>query len=156
MCKRWDELVWPLPLSSPPTPKWNEPHCFIQRQTVELGPTMPPVQFWVSSPISKFICFTQRLIFEGAVLTYDPVSNGAEWIPVRGITQDLSRAEMSALTLYNMVLHSPDTESERLNRFGESRDTGTVGGKGGGRHHSDDNEDEDAPHSQDTEEGAHK
>ena len=52
-----------------------------------------------------------------------------------------------------MLLHSPDAESERLNKFGENRDAGTVGDKGGSGCHSDDNEDEDAPHSQDTEEG---
>ena len=82
MCKAWDELVWPLPSSSPPTPKWNEPHGFTQGQTVELGPMIPPMQFRVSSPMGEFICFARGLIFDGAVLTYDPVSNGAKWIPV--------------------------------------------------------------------------
>ena len=152
MHKAWDELTWPLPSSSPPTPKRNEPHGFIQGQTVELGPTMPPTQFQMSSPTGEFICFARGLIFEGAVLAYDLVSTGAEWIPVRGTTQDLSRAEMSALALENMVPHSPDAELERLNRFGESRDAGTVGSKGGGGCHSD--KDEDTLRSQDTEEGA--
>ena len=53
---------------------------------------------------------------------------------------------MSALTLYNLVLYSPGTELERLNRFGENRDTDTVGGKcesGHGR----DEKDEDVTHS---------
>ena len=60
---------------------------------------------------------------------------------------------MSALTLYNIVPHRPDTKSERLSRIGESRDTGTVGCKGGSGHHSDDDEDEDALCSWNTEEG---
>ena len=59
---------------------------------------------------------------------------------------------MSVLTLYNLVTHNHDAHSERLNRFGENRDIGAVSGKGGGGHHSD----EDAPHSQNTEEGARK
>ena len=105
--------------------------------------------------MGEFVCFAWGLIFEGTILAYDPVSNGTEWILVRGTTQDLSRAEeMSALALYNMVMHSSDTESERLNRFRESRDAGTVGSKGGTGHHS--NEDEDALHLQDIDEGTHE
>ena len=99
----------------------------------------------MSSPMGEFICFTQGLIYEGTVLTYDPVTNGAEWITVRGITQDLSRAEeTSALALYNLVPHSPDAQSERLNRLGENRDMGTAGGKGD----CNEDEDEDIMHSQ--------
>ena len=79
--------------------------------------------------------------------------NGVEWIPVQGTAQDLSRAEeMSALALYNLFLHSPDAESGRLNRFGEDRDADTEGGQGGSRHHSNDDEYEDVPHSQDNSE----
>ena len=63
---------------------------------------------------------------------------------------------MSTLALYYMVPNRPDAESERLNRFGESRATGTVGSEGSGGHHSNDDKDEDAPHSQDTEEGTPK
>ena len=72
-----------------------------------------------------------------------------EWIAVQVTTQDLLRAEERlALALCNLVPHSPDAQSERLNRFREDRDMGFADGKGGGRHYSDDDEDEDAMHSQ--------
>ena len=99
--------------------------------------------------MGEFICFARGLINKGMVLAYDLVTNGAEWIPVQSTVQELSRAEeMSTLTLYNLVPHSPDADSKRMNRFGENRDTDTVGGKGGGGHHRDNDEDEDAMHSQ--------
>ena len=53
---------------------------------------------------------------------YNPTTNGAEWIPVPGTARDLSQVEeVMALTLCNMVLHSPSAQSERLNRFREDR-----------------------------------
>ena len=88
---------------------------------VELGPTMLPVQFHVSSSMGEFICFARGLILKGTVLAGDLVSNGPEWILVQGTAQDLSQAEeMSAFTLYNMVPHSPDAKLERLSRFREA------------------------------------
>ena len=77
----------------------------------------------MSDPGGKFICFARGLIFEGNVLTYDPSTNGAEWIPVHSTASDLSWVEeMSALALCNMVPHVPDEGAERLDRFGECRD----------------------------------
>ena len=35
------------------------------------------------------------LLFKGNVLTYDPVSNGMEWVPVQGTVNDLSPMEDS-------------------------------------------------------------
>ena len=75
MCKAWDELVWPPPLSAPPTPRWKKPPGFIQGWTVEMGPTMPPTQFCISSPTGEFICFAWGLIYEGVVLAYDLMTN---------------------------------------------------------------------------------
>ena len=77
----------------------------------------------MSDPGGEFICFTRGLIFEGNVLTYDPSTNGAEWIPMCGTASDLLWVEeMSALVLCNTVPCIPDEGAERLDRFGECRD----------------------------------
>ena len=82
-----------------------------------------PSQFRVSDPSGEFICFVRGLIFEGSILAYDPITNGAEWVPIRGTASVLSWVEeMSALALCNMVLHILDEGVERLGRFGEHRD----------------------------------
>ena len=85
-----------------------------------------------------FICFAQGLIYKGAILAYDPITNGAEWIPVHSTMQDLLRAEKtSALALCNLVPHGQDAQAERLNGFGENRDADIVGGEGSGECHCD-------------------
>ena len=113
MHKAWDELIWPLPSSSPPTLRQNEPHGFIQGCTVELRPTMPPVWFRISSPTGKFIRFAQGLICEGAILSYVPITNGTKWIPVPGTTQDLSRAEETSPSLCATWSHTSWTCSQK-------------------------------------------
>ena len=47
-----------------------------------------------------------------------------------------------ALTLYNLVPHSPDDQPERLKRFEESQDMGAADGEDDDRHYSDDDIDE--------------
>ena len=43
-------------------------------------------------------------MFEGSVLTYNPMLNEAEWIPMRGLANDLSWGEeRSAVALANYV-----------------------------------------------------
>ena len=121
--KAWDELIWPPPSAVPNMQHQNEHVGYIQGCVVEYGLTMPPSQFHVSDTGRKFICFTRGLIFEGNVLTYDPSTNGAEWIPMCGTASDLSWSEeMSALVLCNMVPHILDEGAERLVRFRECRD----------------------------------
>ena len=146
MSKTWDKVVWPLSSPVPPTLRWNKLHGFIQGHTVELGPTMPPAQFHISSPMGEFICFALELIYKGAIFAYYPITNSTEQIPVQDTVQDLLRAEMSALTLCNQVQHSPDVQSERLNMFREDRDADIVGGEGSGECHGDNDEEEDTTH----------
>ena len=93
------------------------------RGVMELGLTMPPSQFCISNPSREFICFARGLFFEGSVLAYDPITNGAEWIPVCGTAGDPSwMEEMLALVLYNMLPRILDEGAERLARFGEHSD----------------------------------
>ena len=76
--RAWDELVWPPESTAPHVLPQNEHVGYIQGHFMELGLTMPPSQFCISDPSRGFICFTRGLIFEGSILTYDPITNRAE------------------------------------------------------------------------------
>ena len=85
---------------------------------MELRPAMPTTQYQISTLGGAFICFARALVFKGSALTYDP-------------TCDLSSMEeRSALALCYLVLHDEEKVEERMDRFGERRDTGNVVGGG--------------------------
>ena len=86
----WDELVW-LPMAAilqVPTEAKSYGHC--QGHVVDLGPMMLAVQFPVTNEQGTYLCTTRALVFEGSILVYNPVINKAEWIPMRGLANDLS------------------------------------------------------------------
>ena len=100
--RAWDQFVWPPPSSMHPTPSQDQPLGFIQGCIMELGLTMPPMQFHVSSPSREFLSYAQGLLYEGTVLAYDPTMNSPEWIPVCGTASDLTWVEeASAMALCN-------------------------------------------------------
>ena len=50
-------------------------------------------------------------MFEGSILAYNPTLNEAEWVPARGLADDLSWAkERSAVALANYVDSSPSMD----------------------------------------------
>ena len=60
------------------------------------------------------------LLFEGSILTYDPATNGTEWISVRGTINDLSPVEdASAQELSNITIPNSPEDAPRIDRFGE-------------------------------------
>ena len=68
------------------------------------------------------MCVARGLLFEGNVLAYDLTSNEAKWVPVRGMAEDLSRAEeASTRELSYMVPLDSAKEAQRLDRFRELR-----------------------------------
>ena len=63
----------------------------------------------------------RALVFEGSVLAYKPAKNEAEWVPVHGLTNDLTWAEeRSAIALANYVLRIPE-EVAQIARLGAHR-----------------------------------
>ena len=103
---------------------------YLQGCILELGPAMPPAQFHISHPGGTFICFARALVFEGGALVYDPTTNQAKWVPMRGMEADLSPAEeRSAFALCNLVPCDEEAE-ETMDRFGERRDMGDAAGGG--------------------------
>ena len=57
---------------------------------VDLGPMMPVTQFWVAEEGGAYLCVVRGLVFKRSVLAYNPAMNEVEWIPVRGLANDLT------------------------------------------------------------------
>ena len=89
----WDELVFLPPPAKPHMPRRSGHLGYIRGCLVELGWTLPSLQFYISQQDGEFVCMVRGLLFEGNVLAYDPATNEAEWIPVWGSASDLSPAE---------------------------------------------------------------
>ena len=119
--RAWDKLVWPPASTKPAAPPQLEVFGYIQGLAADLGPTVSPAHFHVTDSEGAFICSVRGLVLEGSVLAYNPSSNEAEWIPVRGTSSDLSQAEeRSACVLANLFPHAIG-EEEQL-KFGRCRE----------------------------------
>ena len=99
----WDKLVWPPMAATPRVPTEAKSYGYCQGQAVDLGPMMPAAQFWVSNKLGTYLCTARALVFEGSILMYNPAIK-VEWIPVRGLANDLSWGEKrSTVALANYI-----------------------------------------------------
>ena len=65
-----------------------------------------------------YLCVVWALVFEGSVLAYNTTRDEAEWVPVCGLTNDLTWAEeRSAVALANYVPRVSQ-EVARITRLG--------------------------------------
>ena len=103
----WDQLVW-LPTAAVPWALTEaELYCYCHSQAVDLSSVMPVTQYQVTEKGGAYLCVVRGLVLEGSVLAYNPTMNEVEWIPVRGLANDLTWAEeRSAVALANYVLHT--------------------------------------------------
>ena len=82
---------------------------------------MLEAQFWVTNERGTYLCTTRALVFKGSILACNPAVNEAEWIPARGLANDLSWGkERSTVALANYVLCA-QKEGKRIARLGASR-----------------------------------
>ena len=87
-------------------------------EAVDLDPVMPAAQFWVTDEGGAYLCIVRALVFEGSVLAYNPAMNEAEWVPMCGLTNDLTWAkERSAVAMANYVPRIP-AEAAQITRLG--------------------------------------
>ena len=94
-----------------------------------MGPHLPPLQFYIHDEAGHFLGYAKGLLYESTILAYDPSTNKAEWILVRGSVKTLTPAEqVSAMDLSKMVLHSPirgggspPVPPSRLRKFAKER-----------------------------------
>ena len=83
-----------------------EQYSYHHGQAVDLGPVMPVTQFRVTDEVGTYLCVARALVFEGSILAYNPARDEVEWVPARGIANDLSwMEEKSAMALANHVPH---------------------------------------------------
>ena len=114
----WDQLVWPSTVAVPQALTEAELCGYCHGHAVDLGPVMPVAQFRVMDEAGTYLCIARALVFEGSILAYNPAKDKAEWVPVRGLTNDLTWAEeRSTVALENYVPCIPD-EAAQITRLG--------------------------------------
>ena len=100
----WDQFVWPPSVAIPRTAMQVEQYGYCRGNTIDLGAVMPATEFRVTDEEGTYLCAACSLIFEGSILAYDPTRDEVEWVPTRGVTNDLSWAEeRMAVALANFV-----------------------------------------------------
>ena len=104
----WDQLVWLPAVAVPWALTEAELYGYCRGQVVDLSPMIPVTQYWVTEEGGAYLCVARGLVFKGSVLAYNPTINEVEWIPVCGLTNDLTWAkERSAVALVNYVPCAP-------------------------------------------------
>ena len=104
----WDQFVWPPVAAVPRVATEVEQYSYHCGHTIDLGPVMPATQFKVTDEDGTYLCVAWALVFEGSILEYNPARDEAEWVPTRGVTNDLSWAEeRSAVALADLCHASP-------------------------------------------------
>ena len=85
-----------------------EQYSYHHGQAIDLGPVMPAVQLRVTDEVGTYLCVAWILVFEGSILAYNPTRDEVEWVPVHGLTNDLTWAEeRSTVALANYMLRVP-------------------------------------------------
>ena len=117
----WDQLVWPPRVAILWPLTEAELYGYCCSQTVDLSPMMLAAQFWVTEEGVAYLCVARAMVFKGSVLAYNPTMNEVEWVPVCGLTNDLTWAEeRSTMALANYVPHA-SAESAQIARLGACR-----------------------------------
>ena len=100
----WDQFVW-LPSAAMPWATTEvEQYGYRHGHTIDLGPVMPATQFRVTDEEGTYLCVVWALVYEGSILPYNPTRDEVVWVPIHGITNDLSwTEERSAVALANYV-----------------------------------------------------
>ena len=94
-----------------------EQYGYHHSHTIDLSPVMPVTQFRVTDEKGIYLCVAWALVFDGSVLAYNPARDEVEWVPARGVANDLSWVEeRSAVALANFVPCIPQ-EVTRISRL---------------------------------------
>ena len=117
----WDQMVWSTTEAIPHTLTKAKLYGNCWGQAMDLSPVMLVAQFQVMEEGGIHLCTVRALVFEGSILMYNPALNEAEWVPVRGLANDLSWAEeRSAVALANYVPRA-SAKATRIARLGAGR-----------------------------------
>ena len=100
----WDQFIWPPAVAVLQALTEAEQYGYHRGQAIDLGSVMPVVQLRVMDEAETYLCSAWALVFEGSILAYNPTRDEVEWVPVRGLTNDLTWAEeRSAMALANYM-----------------------------------------------------
>ena len=109
----WEQLVWLPTAAIPHALTEAKLYGYCCDQVVDLGTVILVAQFRVTDEAGTYLCIARALVFGGSILAYNPAKNQAEWVPVHGLTNNLTWAEeRSAIALANYVPHIPDEVAE--------------------------------------------
>ena len=114
----WDQFIW-LPAAAVSQALTEaESYGYCCSQTVDLRPVMPVVQLRVMDEAGTYLCVAWALVFEENILAYNPARDEAEWIPMCGLTNNLTWAEeRSTVALANYMLRVSQ-EVAQITRLG--------------------------------------
>ena len=102
----WDQFIWPPAAAMPQALIEAKQYGYHCGQAIDLRPVMPAAQLRVTDDSGTYLCVARALVFEGSILAYNPARVEAEWVPMHGLTNNLTWAEeRSTMALANYVLH---------------------------------------------------
>ena len=117
----WDQFIWPLAAARLWALTEAEQYGYHRGQAVDLGPVMSVVQLRVTDEVGTYLCVARALVFKGSILAHNPARDEVEWVPARGLANDLTWAEeRSAVALANYV-PCVSQEVARIARLGAHR-----------------------------------
>ena len=100
----WDKFIWLLAAAMPQALNEAEPYGCCRDQAIDLRPVMLAAQLRVMDEVGTYLCVAQALVFKGSILAYNPARDEVEWVPTRGLANDLTWAEeRSTVALANYV-----------------------------------------------------
>ena len=111
----WDQFVWLPSAAIPWTATQVEQYGYHHGNAVDLSAVMPAMKFRVTDEEGTYLCMARGLVFEGSILAYDLARDEAEWVPTRGVANDLSWVEeRMAVTNFVPCTHQ---EADRIAEF---------------------------------------
>ena len=114
----WDQFIWPLAMAVPRALTEAEPYGYCRGQAVDLGPVMPAVQLRVTDEAGTYLCVAWALVFERSILAYNPTRDEVEWVPMRGLANNLTWAEERFTVALANYVPCVSQEAARIARLG--------------------------------------
>ena len=103
----WDIFAWPDSNKN----YWKEDYLpYSPGSTVDLGPRILGIQLVLRDRAGNYQGVAWVLKFEGCMLVYDPQTNGAGWVAMRGVPSLLTEVESRSTNDLGKLYPIPSTE----------------------------------------------
>ena len=121
MLDAWDQFIWPPIVAVPWSAMQAEQYGYHYRNTIDLGAVMPATEFRATDEEGTYLCAVHGLIFKGSVLAYDPARDEVEWVPARGVANDLSWVEERMTVVLAIFVPHAGQETDHIAELGTHR-----------------------------------